>query len=332
MRLRDLGELAFLRSVRAELGRAGSGVRLGIGDDAAVLECPSGCSLVLSCDAAVEGRHFRREWQTPEAIGGRAVRCALSDLAAMGAQPAAVLLTLVASADEDEGAMRALIGGAARTAEAFGAPLAGGETAGAKGPLTLDVVVAGFVTTGREWRRSGVRPGDVLLVSGTLGDSAAGLAALQSGLTGADAEAVADRYRLPEPRLSLAAVLADSGAVNAAIDISDGLLQDAGHLAEESGVGVEIAADALPLSPAVRAVAREVRQDPFDWAVGGGEDFELLLAVDPVRAEEVRRLAAQAGGPELTVVGRAFEGEGIRVIGADGSELRPVRSGWDHFA
>ncbi|MGQ9731581.1 MAG: thiamine-phosphate kinase, partial [Candidatus Zipacnadales bacterium] len=208
MRLRQISEAGFLRQLRHYLGAAGGSVRLSVGDDAAVLTCPAGYSLVLTCDAAVEGCHFRRDWLSEAEIGDRAVRACISDLAAMGAQPAGVLLTLVISPDETEAAAHALVHGAAQAAEVLGTRLIGGETVGNPGPLMLDVMAAGFVPEGRELRRDGAQPGDRLLVSGTLGDSAAGLAALQATLTSPAAHVAVARYRQPKPHLALGALLA----------------------------------------------------------------------------------------------------------------------------
>ena len=332
MRLSESSEMEFLRHLRRALGGAGAGVRLGIGDDAAVLDCLPGQSLVLTCDAAVEGVHFRRDWFTESEIGQRAVRCAVSDLAAMGARPAAVLLTLIVSPEEEATAAQAVVEGAARASEELGARLVGGETVGSEGPLTLDVVAAGFVRAGRELRRSGARPGDVVAVSGTLGDSAAGLAALAAGLEGQEAVAAIRRYKAPEPRLALGALLSGCEGVHAAIDISDGLLRDAGHVAEQSGVGIELFADALPLSPASRAVAAALGTDPAAWALTGGEDFELLVTVAPMEHGEVAHRARRDCAVELLGIGQVVEGHGVSLRRGDDTPVdAPSTTGWDHF-
>ncbi|MBM3499988.1 MAG: thiamine-phosphate kinase [Armatimonadetes bacterium] len=332
MRLREAGEIAFLGALRQALAGGGPSVRVGPGDDAAVVDCPPGRSLVVSCDAAVEGRHFRRAWFSEPEIGARAVRSALSDLAAMGACPAAALLTLIVSPDEEVALAQALVEGAGAAAAELGAPLVGGETVGSAGPLTLDVLVAGFVRSGRELRRSGAQPQDVVAVSGTLGDSAAGLAALTAGLTGPEAEAVVRRYKVPEPRLALGALLTDCEGVHAAIDVSDGLLQDAGHVAEQSGVAIELFAEALPLSPAARVVARELGLDPLAWALSGGEDFELLITVSGPEYGRVQHRARRDCGIELLAIGQVSDGQGVSVRRLDGTSGQlPSTPGWDHF-
>jgi len=332
MRLREAGERRFLARVQRELGGSGGAVLLGIGDDAAIIECPVGHSLVLTCDAAVAGRHFRREWLTDAQVGSRAVRAAVSDIAAMGAAPAAALLTLIISPDEPERAAHDIVAGAADACEALGLKLAGGETVSTDGPLTLDVTVTGFVAEGRALTRGAAKPGDALLVSGTLGDSAAGLAALKVGSTQSpDAARVIARYTQPEPRLELARLLADA-SVHCAIDVSDGLVCDAGHIADESGVGLVIHAEALPISDECRAVAGSLHTDPIAWALSGGEDFELLVTTPPGTTDELLERAPRELGLLLTRIGDVTEGSGVKVVGADGHAIHLTEQGWDHFA
>ena len=332
MRLREAGERRFLARVQRELGGSGGAVLLGIGDDAAVIECPVGHSLVLTCDAAVAGRHFRRQWLTDAQIGSRAVRAAVSDIAAMGAVPAAALLTLIISPDEPERAAHDIVAGAAAACEALGLNLAGGETVSTDGPLTLNVTVAGFVAEGRALTRGAAKPGDALLVSGTLGDSAAGLAALKVGPTqGPDAARVIARHTQPKPRLELARLLADAG-VHCAIDVSDGLVCDAGHIADESSVGLVIHTGALPISDECRAVARALNTDPLVWALSGGEDFELLLTTPPVTAAELLERVPRELDLQLTRIGDVTVGSGVNVVGADGQAIDLSEEGWDHFA
>ena len=333
MRLSEAGEFAFLRLVQDDLEAKAGSVLVGIGDDAAVLAGPGADSLVLTCDAAVDGRHFQRRWFTGTQIGGRAVGAALSDLAAMGARPVAVLLTLLIAPDEDVEFARAIVKGAAEAAEELGALLVGGETVSTDGPLSLDVMAAGFVSAGRELRRSAARPGDALVVSGTLGDSAAGLAALTAELAeGQAVEQVIGRYKKPQARVALGLVLAESGAVRAAIDISDGLLRDAGHLAEQSGVAVVIERDAIPVSPGCRDIARQLSRDPYEWAMGGGEDFELLFSAAPGQLEALVSHVQSDLGLPITRIGTVVEGEGVSVRLPDGTQIEPHSSGWDQFS
>ncbi len=332
MRLREVGELEFIRRVRTAMSPAGGPITLGIGDDAAVLAPEPGSSLLLKCDAAVEGRHFRREWFAPAEIGARAALSAISDIAAMGGRPVALLLTLLVSPEEEVAVAQEIVRGVAEAGDAFGAHLAGGETIATEGPLAVDVIVAGFVSTGHELRRGSARPGDVLLVSGTVGDSAAGLACLQHGLTDLlPAQHVISRYQRPQPRVGLGRLLVESGLVRAAIDISDGLLRDARHLATESGVAITIERDALPVSPEARDVAQALAADLQVWAASGGEDYELLFTAPPDAVPDLVSEASSRLGLAITRIGGVVEGEGVRVRAADGSDWAPPAEGWDQF-
>jgi len=333
MRLREAGELEFIRGVRASAPSRTGSVTVGIGDDAAVLAPEPGSSLLLKCDAAVEGRHFRREWLTPTEIGARAALSAISDIAAMGGRPVALLLTLLISPDEELVFARDIVRGAADAGDALGATLAGGETVATEGPLGVDVIVAGFVPTGRELRRSAARPGEAVLVTGTLGDSAAGLASLRGGMASLSAtHHVISRYKRPQPRIEFGRFLVEWGAVHAAIDISDGLVRDAGHLATESGVAIIVERDVLPISREACQVAEALGVDPRAWAAGGGEDYELLFTAPP---DAVPGLISESGrrfGLAVTRIGSVVEGQGVRVRAADGSEWVPPGEGWDQFA
>jgi len=333
MKLSAAGEDRFIRHVQRDVGGPGGRVLLGIGDDAAVIACPDGHSLVLTCDAAVAGRHFRREWFAPEAIGARAVAASISDVAAMGATPAAILLTLAISPDEDLATAREIVKGAAAMAEQLGARLAGGETVSTNGPLTLDVTASGFVPTGRELRRSAAELGDVLLVSGTLGESAAGVQALTRGLTaGPAADRVIARYRRPQPRVTLGPLLTEMDGVRCAIDVSDGLARDAGHIAKESAVAIRIDAQSVPQSQELRDVAATLSADPLTWALAGGEDFELLFTAKPGAVDDVIARSRDELSIEVSPIGEVVQGEGVTVIAGDGSAVESAQTGWDHFS
>jgi len=333
MRLREAGELEFIRMLRLDARQASGPIALGIGDDAAVLTPERGSSLLLKCDAVVEGQHFRREWFAPAEIGARAALSAISDIAAMGGRPVALLLTLLISSDEEVAFALEVVHGAAEACEAFGAGLAGGETVATEGPLGLDVIVAGFVPAGRELRRSAARPGDTLLVTGALGDSAAGLASLRGGIANLPAaQHVISRYKRPQPRVELGRFLVESGAVRAAIDISDGLLRDAGHLATESGVAIVVERDAVPVSPEASQMAQTLDVDPLVWAASGGEDYELLFTAPVDAVPGLISEARRRFGLPVTRIGNVVEGEGVRVRDADGSDWAPPVEGWDQFA
>jgi thiamine-monophosphate kinase len=293
----------------------------GPGDDAAVLAG----GWVVTCDLSLEGVHFRREWMSPEEAGGRAVRVAVSDLAAMAAEPVAVLVSLAGSGDDHESGLLARVGKGTREAvEASGASLVGGDLTRSTGPLVIDVVAIGRAAA--PVLRRGAEPGDELWVTGRLGGAAAALELLDAGRD--PGPELRQRLVRPEPRLQAAARLAETGHLRALLDLSDGLAGDAGHMAAASGVALELDVTALPVDPAAaRALGSE---RALTLALHGGDDYELLLAADPALAAEAEALAARLG-LALTRIGRAVEGRGVRLRLADGTVV-DAGSGWDHFA
>lgn len=295
-------------------------VPLGIGDDAALLRLRPGHELVLSTDTLNAGVHFFPE-VPPADLGHKALAVNLSDLAAMGAEPLGFTLALSLPAIDADWCA-ALIAGMAATAAAHGIALVGGDTT--RGPLSLTVTVLGEVPAGAALRRSGARPGDLIAVSGRLGDAAGALRALQSGEP-AD-PALLRALQRPEPRLALGRAL--RGLAHAAVDVSDGLLADLGHIARASGVVAMLESTRLPVS----AVLKTAR--PADWAdcaLAGGDDYELGLAVPPEVWSEAQARAAELGVP-LTVIGECRapadgEAPGMWLDGAPAL----ARRGWDHF-
>jgi thiamine-monophosphate kinase len=312
------GEFETIARFTRALPVAGPGVVLGPGDDAAVLRPTPGEDLVATVDAVVAGVHFDRRF-SPADVGWKALAVNLSDLAAMGARPLAALVAL----GLPRGTASATVGGIARglgaCARTFGVAVVGGNVSRANA-LSLTVTVLGAVPEGRAVLRSGARPGDLVAVTGTLGDAALGLR------PGA-ARALARRQRRPLPRLAAGRALA--GVVRAAIDVSDGLVQDLGHLCRASRVGARIGAHELPLSPAYRrAVARHA--DPWRAALAGGEDYELVVAIPPAGLAAAQVAAARAG-TALTVIGRFVRGRGVRIVGPRGEALS-APAGYDHLA
>ncbi len=295
----------------------GEGVRVGIGDDAAVLRPPPGEDLVATVDAVVEGVHFTRRF-LPEEIGWKALAVNLSDLAAMGARPLWALVALATPPGADPAWLTRIGRGIAACARRHGLSVVGGNVTAAR-QLSLSVTVLGSVGRGRALLRSGGRPGDLLVVSGTLGDAALGIRPRA-------APPLRARQRRPVPRLALGRGAV--GIARAAIDLSDGLLQDLGHLCADSGVGARVEVERLPLSAAYRAATRR-SGEPAVAALSGGEDYELLLAVPPARLEALRGVARRSRTP-VTVVGVLEARAGIRVV-KGGRLLRPGRAGHDHL-
>lgn len=300
---------------------AGPGA-LGLVDDAAVLDVPSGRQLVIAKDAIVEDVHFLGT-DPPMTVAQKLVRVNLSDLAAMGAEPLGYLTAFALSPRHDDAWLEAFVQGLAADQQRFGLTLLGGDTVRTPGPAMFSLTILGTVPTGQALRRSTARPGDVVCVSGTLGEGALGLRVLTGRLTLPEPTAgrLRTRYRVPEPRLALGVAL--RGRASAAMDVSDGLVADLGHIAESSGTAAVIEAAAVPLAADLRNVA-----GALDLALTGGDDYELLFTLaDP---GDAARLAAETG-TMVSVIGRIDVGSGVRVLDPDGSE-RPLEArGWTHF-
>jgi thiamine-monophosphate kinase len=297
---------------------------LDLTDDAALLDPTPGRQLVLAKDAMVAGVHFLPA-DPPGQIAQKLLRVNLSDLAAMGAAPLGYLLALARSREITDDWLADFCAGLAADNRAFGIALLGGDTVSTPGPLTLSLTAVGEVPNGAALLRSGAKPGDQIWVSGTLGDAALGLKALRGELeAAADARAyLSDRYRLPQPRLALGQAL--RGVASAAIDISDGLVADLGHILEASAAGAELRADRLPLSAAAHDLP-----GARDAALAGGDDYELLFTVPPKRRAEIGALARRLDLP-LSRIGEIQAGSNISILDAAGEEIELTDRGWQHF-
>lgn len=327
------GEDALIQATFAPLAFAFPGA-LGLRDDCAFLAPPPGMDLVFTTDAVAEGVHFFADDAAAD-IAWKAVAVNVSDLVAKGARPVAYLLALSFPERPPVPWLDDFQTGLAEAQAAFGLSLAGGDTDRRPGPLAINVTAVGVVERGRFVQRATAAAGDLLFVSGTLGNSALGLAvrrdpvrARSMGLDEAGARALVGRYLRPQPPLALAPQLA--AFASAAMDISDGLIKDCRRLARVSGVAAEIDGRNVPLSAPART-ALDRLPDLFESSVlAGGDDYEVLAAVPPSRAEAFRAAAAK-GGVAVTEIGRLVPGDGVTVTARDGRPLDVGRDGWDHF-
>ena len=327
----NLGEFELIRrffvrrsAAPESAGAVQSGVVLGIGDDAALLDVPPGSELVAAVDSIVAGRHFP-EGADARSIGHRALAVNLSDLAAMGATPAWATLALTMP-DADAAWLERFAGGLLDLADAHGVALVGGDTT--RGPLTISVQLLGHVPRGRALRRSGARAGDLLAVTGTLGDAGAGLEFVGAALpeTRPAALELIRRFEYPTPRVRFG--LAARGIASAAMDLSDGLVGDLPKLAQASGLAAHVWVERLPMSESMRAVVPSAQA--LAWALAAGDDYELLLAVPAPRYAELEAAAGRLN-LMLTTIGELRAGGGV-TWSLNGADFVPGVRGWDHFA
>lgn len=323
MKLCDLGEFPFLRRLQQRVPRDAR-VQLGIGDDCAALSLLG--TTLLTTDTLVENVHFRREWTTFALLGEKSFAVNASDISAMGGDPTFALLSLSVPQDTEVEDLDAFFDGFLRAAGASHTSLIGGNMSAAPCWM-IAVTVLGHAPHGIILR-SGAHIGDDVYVTGTLGDAALGLRVLQQGQSGAPAEEAKARFRCPTSRLKISQSLAAQHLATAMIDVSDGLLQDLGHICEASRVGAEIEGERLPLSSSYRALRGE-----RDWslALTGGEDYELLFTAPMEQRAAITDLIHAVSAP-ITRIGRITAyAQGICVRAADGSVYTPTQAGYDHF-
>jgi thiamine-monophosphate kinase len=304
----------------------------GLVDDTAALTPPPGCDLVLTTDGVIAGVHFFPD-DPPDSIGRKALRMNLSDLAAKGARPLGFLLSLALSAGTDETWISAFAAGLGEDAARYGCPLFGGDTDHTPGPTSVSIAAFGAVPHGKMVRRSTAKPGDRIVVTGTIGDAALGLKlrrdrglAQRWRLTEARAARLEERYLLPEPRNALAEAVLQYAS--AAIDVSDGLAGDLAKLCRASSVAADIDVSRVPLSDAVRA-AVTAAPELLETALTGGDDYEIALTLSPGNLPEFQA-AARAAGIAVTEIGRVQAGEGVRFM-HNGKALTFARASYSHF-
>ena len=318
------GEAQLIARIQRRIGARGRFVRLGMGDDAAILRPARGKELLVTCDAFLEGVHFHREKHAAEAVGYKVLARATSDIAAMGGVPRCFLLGLALPESRTGRWLDGFLAGLQRAARRFGMVLAGGDTARHR-QILIQITVAGEIAPGRAVLRSGARPGDLICVSGRLGEAQLGLELILRG--GARGGRLLRKHLHPEPRLALGQWLADSRLATAMIDTSDGLSTDLGHICEASGVGARVFAEKIPIV----AVPKELRRrglDAQELALDGGEDYELLFTV---RRRRARHLPARVHGVPLTVIGEITREKKVILTRRDGHRVVLLPRGWDAF-
>jgi thiamine-monophosphate kinase len=325
---RRLGEFAMITKLFAPLAARAEGA-FGLTDDAAALSVPAGHELVVTVDALVEGVHFLSH-DPADLIARKALRVNLSDLAAKGAEARHYLLTLSLPDWVDDSWLARFAKGLGEDQARYGVSLIGGDTTSTPGPLTLSITAIGIAPARRIIRRLGANPGDLVFVSGTIGDAGAGLVLLQGGeaaLGEADKSFLIARYRLPEPRGALGRRLI--GLASAALDVSDGLLADLGHLADVSGVRILVDGPRLPLSPAYVTLNGNA-MDAIARAATAGDDYEIAFTA-PAKLRSAIAAAANEAKVAVREIGRVEDGEGVVLLDANGQRVPVQRAGYTHF-
>ncbi len=312
------------------------GLRLGIGDDAAVIATGGRTDWVVSCDAFIEGVHFVGEKHPADSVGYKSLARAASDLVAMGARPRLFLLTLALPARRSGAWLDRFLEGMSRAARELGMCLAGGDTSGSP-TLSISITVLGEVISGKAVTRSGGRPGDIIYVSGGLGRAQLGLELVKNSGPRALKRILKDQFALVQPhlypkvRVALGAWLGRRRVASAMMDISDGLSTDIARLCAASGVGARLWAERITCVAIPGGIAKQIGKlepDPLEMALNGGDDYELLFTVPPRR---VKRLRGAPGFREIAAIGEIERGKQITLVGADGCARRLPPRGWDSF-
>lgn len=335
-KIADIGEFGLIGRISDLLARDGirsERVTLGIGDDTASFLPRPGYEVLVTCDAIVEGRHYLSKHISPFDLGRRAMTVNISDIGAMGGRPVYALVSLGLKAEMAVHDVEELYRGFLAELNPFNAAIIGGNLTKSGNGMFIDITLLGEVEQGKGVRRSGARPGDVILVTGYPGQSAAGLQLLLHDTDNLDLpdHPLVRVYNTPSHRARLGEAIAQTGCATAMIDTSDGFLGDLGHICVESKVGAELFQEKIPVSQVLREAARVLGRDPYDFFLGESDDYELVVTCQPQDAALLGSVAAGCGAVPMAEVGRITAAHGITLL-LPGGESRPLNpSSWDHF-
>lgn len=329
----DVGEHALIRRIQNQVDHSFPSVILGIGDDAAVIEPKRGTVSVITTDTLVEGIHFDRLWAPMNSIGHKALAVSLSDLAAMGATPSHILLSLALPATTLTREVDDLVDGLLSLANRYKTALVGGNITAAREELHVEVTAVGHVKRRKLLRRTGAKPGDNIYVTGEIGSAAAGLASLRTPQTGDSSDTgmrgCQHRYLCPEPRVRLGSQLGKTQAARSCIDLSDGLADGVRQLAEADCLGARIDAKSIPLSSGARHWFESCGLDPVVAAITGGEDYELLFTASPSMQRRVETARKLSGKLPVTCIGTITKNPSTVLIRNEKEEVLP--DGYQHL-
>lgn len=353
MKIREIGEFGLIDRLVNRLGTGDDSVVVGIGDDAAVTSYTQGTQVVTTTDMLVEGVHFRQDTIDDRSLGYKALAVSISDIAAMGAKPRHAVISLAIPIEMDVERLEELYAGVAEICHAYQTSVVGGDIVKTSGPFVLSVTLLGEVEANRALLRRGARPGDVVFVTGTAGGSAAGFDYLDGGgsrlrqvaqgreevkettaaplLSDEDAEQLLQFHQRPQPQVTAGRLLLASGVCTSLNDVSDGLASECNEIAKMSGVRIALEAERIPLHESVRRYAELRERDPVEWALFGGEDYQLVGTLREAEAARIEALFAERG-LQLTVIGQVLDEPSVGVTlmrGEQTYELKP--KGFNHF-
>ena len=329
----ELGEFALIDRIARLLPKPGPEVVIGIGDDCAGIRPTPGMLTLVTCDVQIEGRHFLRDRITPYQLGCRSAAINLSDIAAMAGRPRHATISLGLPPDIELVWVDDLYRGLAKEFTRYETSVIGGNISGSR-DILIDITLLGEVAEGRAITRGGARPGDAVLVTGTLGDSALGRSIVLNDAKNPSDPLFASflaRHLTPTPRVREGLAIGATGHASAMIDISDGLAGDLGHICEMSHVGMHLFADRIPLSQGARTAASRLHVDGLQAALHGGEDYELAFTCAPQHVEAITQAVRSATGTSVTRIGEVVSGHGLRLVLPDGGERDEPARGWDHY-
>lgn len=304
-----------------------------IGDDCFVFGGPDGKDYIVTTDALFEGVHFRRDWISPQTLGRKALSVNVSDVAAMGGKPLFYLVSVGIPKGASSKEIESVFEGMALVAASHRMTLAGGDTCASERGLLLSLTAVGSVEKGRAVLRSAAAAGDSVYVTGELGGAALGLACLEAGLADIEARVFIRRHNDPVPRVACGQWLAASTCLSSMIDVSDGLVQDLGHIAESSGVGLKIYADKIPMARDFAGFCARCRKDPLKLALTGGEDYELAFTVSRAKSELFEKMLGvvlPTFGHAVTRIGEVTDGRGVQIIDVHGRDMAVEQGGFEH--
>ena len=331
MQLKEVGEFGLIDIIKKQAPASHPHIIKGIGDDAAVVKAERGQVLLVTTDTLNEGVHFRQDYISPFLLGKKCLSVSLSDIAAMGGTPFCYVVSLAVPPATPLSYVKSLYRGMAAQAKRFDAPLAGGDTTTSLGAISVSVTLLGTAGAKHTVFRHGAKPGDLIFVTGTLGDAHLGLLLLKKDTAASKRNPLVKKHCDPVPRIEAGAALARSGIAGSMIDISDGLLADLSHILEKSRVGAEVVTDALPLSPRYRKQCLDFSRDFYRPALAGGEDYELLFTAAPKKRGEVEQLSRSLEVPIACIGKITATASHIVLVDHNGKKTTPSRKGFTHF-